>query len=242
MRIVLSFLLVFSLFLLGACSPAVTTHQFTQSKNGEYVILLHGLARSPASMQPLARDLQNAGYGTCVTGYPSRKYSVPDLSERSLSPAIEKCRAAGAEKIHFIGHSMGAMIARHHLAYHPPAEAGKLVQLAPPNQGSEVVDKLSRWGIFGWINGPAGGTLGTGKDSLASRLPPLSHPTLIVAGYCTINPINSLMIPGLDDGKVSVKNTRAKGMERHIIIKASHPMIMKNAQAIQETKAFVMAK
>lgn len=242
LRISFLSLLAFVAILLGSCSPAVTTHQLSPSKNGEYVILLHGLARSPESMQPLARELQNAGYGTCVTGYPSRSYTVPQLSERALTPALQKCRDAGAQKIHFIGHSMGAMIARYHLAYHSPTDVGKLVQLAPPNQGSEVVDHLSCWNFFEWINGPAGSTLGTGEYSLASQLSPLSHPTLVVAGYCSINPINSLMIPGPDDGKVSVKNTQAKGVARHVVIKTSHPMIMKNRQAIQETKAFLMAK
>ncbi|BDS07707.1 acetyltransferase [Oceaniferula spumae] len=240
-----SLFLILSACFLGlvcACSPSATTHQLTPAKNGEYVILLHGLARSPKSMEPLAKELQAAGYGTCNTGYPSTKNTVEELSKTSMHEAIDRCQKMGARKIHFVGHSMGAMLARYQLANDPPPEAGKLVQLAPPNQGSEVVDRLWEWPIFLLINGPAGVSLGTGTDSLAAKLPPVTHPTLVVAGYCSINPLNSRMIPRPDDGKVSVEKTKVEGMSRHILIKTSHPMIMRNPRVMKEAVSFLRRK
>ncbi|MBK1855462.1 hypothetical protein JO972_10865 [Verrucomicrobiaceae bacterium 5K15] len=223
----------------SACSPSVTEHEVTPAKNGEYVILLHGLARSPQSMEPLAQALQEEGYGTCNTGYPSTKRTVPELSGTSLREAVAKCRQLGARKIHFIGHSMGAMLARYHLVVEPPKEAGRLIQLAPPNQGSEVVDNLVDRPIFKAVNGPAGSTLGTDPRSLAAKLPALTHETLIIAGRRSVNPINSLMIPGPDDGKVSVENTKATGMKRHIVLACSHPVIMKKRRTIEECIRFL---
>ena len=47
------------------------------------------------------------------------------------------------------------------------------------------------------------------------------------------------MIPGSDDGKVSVNNAKAKGMKAFIVIHATHPFIMKNRQAIEQTISFL---
>src|SRR5690606_41715943 len=49
-------------------------------------------------------------------------------------------------------------------------ELARVVMLAPPNKGSEVVDWLKHAPGFGLINGPAGKELGTDKNSLPNTL------------------------------------------------------------------------
>jgi len=103
------------------------------------------------------------------------------------------------------------------------------------------VDKLGWLFLFKWINGPAGNELGTDKNSTPNKLGPANFPVGIIAGDRSINWINSLLIPGRDDGKVSVERTKLAGMSDHIVIHATHPFIMKNREAIYQTIQFLRA-
>ena len=111
--------------------------------------------------------------------------------------------------------------------------------LGPPNGGSEVVDRLGSWKLFSFVNGPAGLELGTSPDSEPNRLGPANFSLGIIAGSRSINWINSLIIPGQDDGKVSVERTKLKGMADHIVLKTTHPMMMRNRQVIGQTIHFL---
>jgi triacylglycerol lipase len=207
----------------------------------EHVILLHGLCRTSASMTKMERALTQAGYRVWNIDYPSRTNTVAGLSESVLPAAIRDCRKAGAERIHFVGHSLGAILIRDYLARHELAEVGRVVMLGPPNRGSEVVDKLGSWWLFRKINGPAGSELGTAPDSAPNRIAPL-HSNIavgIIAGNRSINWINSLMIPGPDDGKVSVDRTRLKDATGHLVLRTAHPFLMKNSIAIKQTIRFL---
>jgi triacylglycerol lipase len=205
----------------------------------EHVILLHGLCRSSSSMQAMERALTNAGYQVWNIDYPSRTDTVAALSEAVLAPAILNCESAGATRIHFVGHSLGGILVRDYLARHSLSNAGRVVMLGPPNQGSEIVDKLGSWWLFRKINGPAGGELGTAPDSAPNRIGPPNVSVGVIAGNRSINWINSLLIPGSDDGKVSVERTKLNGMTDYVVLKATHPYLMRNKQAIKQTVHFL---
>lgn len=61
----------------------------------------------------------------------------------------------------------------------------------------------------------------------------------IIAGNRSINWINSLMIHGPDDGKVSMERTRVAGMKAHITVPVSHPFLMKRRPVIDLTIQFL---
>ncbi len=221
-------------------APYVETVKADRIENeNEHVILVHGMARSASSMNSMAKTLQKAGYTVTILDYPSRKKTIRQLADEHLAPAVQECRNQGATKIHFVTHSLGGILVRDLLSRHQAPELGRVVMLAPPNQGSEVVDRIGHWRAFKMINGPAGDQLGTAKTSPPLALGKVDYPVGIIAGDRSINPINSAMIPGSDDGKVSIENTKLEGMTDHIVLHCTHPMIMKRPDAIKLTLRFL---
>lgn len=206
----------------------------------EAVILLHGLTRSASSMEKMANALRDAVYYVENIDYPSRSADIKTLSSNIIGKALQDQNLEECTKINFVTHSMGGILVRQYLKNHKIEKLGRVVMLAPPNQGSEVVDNLRSWWLFKKINGPAGSELGTDSKSIPVLLGPVDFELGVIAGNWTINFINSfVMIPGSDDGKVSVDNTKVEGMKEFIIIDTSHPFIMKNDLVIDNTINFL---
>jgi triacylglycerol lipase len=211
----------------------------TRTLAQEHVVLLHGLCRSSRSMEPMRRALVQAGYCVTNVNFPSRHGTVEALSESAIGSALEDCRRRGAAKVHFVTHSLGGILVRSYFARHAASDVGRVVMLGPPNGGSEVVDRLGASWLFSLVNGPAGRELGTRADSLPNRLGPPKFYVGVVAGDRSINWINSLLIPGLDDGKVSVERTKLAGMADHIVVHATHPLMMRKREVICQTIEFL---
>lgn len=209
-------------------------------KNGkECVILVHGLARSSQSFEKMARILRSSNYEVINLDYPSRIQSIETLASKYIGEAVRSCKMNKVQRIHFVTHSMGAILVRYFLNDHKLDELGHVVMLSPPNKGSEVVDKLGKIPGFYALNGPAGQQLGTSKDSLPNMLGPADYPVGVITGNRSINLFLSMLIPGENDGKVSVERARLEGMKDFIVVPSTHPMIMNNDEVIRQTKSFL---
>ena len=201
----------------------------------ECVILLHGLARSSRSFSVMETALNEAGYHVVNVNYPSRKQTIERLAENYVTKAIEECRLVQPKRIHFVTHSMGGILVRYYLANHSLDNLGHVVMLSPPNQGSEVVDKLAGFPGFYAFNGPAGQQLGTSAKSLPNKLGPVDYSVGVITGNRSINLMLSRFIPGDDDGKVSVERAKVAGMSDYLIVPHTHPMIMSSKDVIFQT-------
>jgi hypothetical protein len=206
---------------------------------GEHVVLLHGLCRTTRSMTKMERELSEAGYTVHSLDYPTRKKKIDRLASEHLAPLLEQAELKNAHQIHFITHSLGGIVLRQHLKGHQPDNLGRIILLGPPNQGSGLVDKIGHWRLFQAINGPAGSQLGSTPDSLPNQLGPLGHEHAVIAGICSINWINSWMIPGPDDGKVAVAKTRLPDTTHFLALRATHPYLMKNRKVIRQVRHYL---
>jgi triacylglycerol lipase len=211
----------------------------TPAQTAEHVILLHGLARSSLSMGKMEKALIAEGYKVSNIGYPSRKYPIEELAHRVRQQILQL--TDDQDTLHIVAHSLGGILIRYIQKQEPLENLGKVIMLAPPNQGSEVVDKFGKWRLFRWINGPAGSQLGTDEDGFLKKLGPVDFELGILTGDRSINLILSCMIEGKDDGKVSVENAKAEGMDDFMVLHTAHPFIMKNKNAIQQSIHFLQS-
>lgn len=201
------------------------------------VVFLHGLARTSASMEKAATVFENSGYTVSNVSYPSRKFPIEELAPLAIEAGLEKCPANGA--VHFVTHSLGGILVRYYLKHNEISNLGRVLMLAPPNQGSAVVDSLRHFPGFKAIHGPAGLQLGTREDSIPLMLGPVDYEVGIIAGTKTFNPILSQYLQNPDDGKVSVENTKVQGMTDFVVVPHSHPFIMKSSVVIEQAFSFI---
>lgn len=174
----------------------------------ELVILVHGMGRSPMSMWVLERRLERDGYRVEQFGYPSTRGTVSRLGE-ALGRRVAQ-RTGDAPRVHFVGHSLGTVVIRSMLAQHRPERMGRVVMLAPPNQGAASAD---RWApMVAWAM-PHIRELRTDSASTARAL---ALPRGVEVG----------IIAGARDAKVRVPETHLPGATDHRVVNAYHSFLM----------------
>jgi pimeloyl-ACP methyl ester carboxylesterase len=209
-----------------------------KNKKGDYVILLHGIARSSNHMKPIEKYLTAKNYDVININYPSTDHKIEDLID--IIYKILDQNITESKKINFIGYSMGGLVTRALIHKYRPKNLNKVILLAPPNRGSEVADFFKNNFLYKKIYGKSGQELTT-KDNknLEKILGIVDYPLGIIAGNFTIDPISSYLIPGDDDGKVSIKSTKIDNMTDHIVISVSHTFFPSNKNVHKQILYFL---
>ena len=215
---------------------AVSDHVIA-NPNNEQVVLLHGIARSSSHMDDLEAYLTEKGYTVYNLDYPSTEHDLETLTT-IVAGDIRK-HISPYKPVHFVGYSMGGIVARAVLNKYRPDNLGRVVQLASPNGGSEVADFLKTNWLYENVYGPAGQQLVTQGAGIQDLLGTVDYELGVVAGDFSIDPVSSSLIPGDDDGKVSVESTKVQGMHDHIVVSASHTFFPQNTEVQAQALYFL---
>lgn len=209
-----------------------------RGEGGRLVVLLHGLWRGWHAMEPLARMLREEGFSTLNIPYPSARLPIPVLAER-VAQTIR--RDSNGQAACWITHSLGGIIARHILADPDAPRPQRLIMLAPPNSGSEIVDWADGHPLIRQLLGPAGRALGT--SGVPAELPPL--PTdieaAVVMGRRSSIPFFRKLLDTENDGIVSANRGRIHGLKDFRVVDADHTFIQTHPDTVRFCIEFLTA-
>lgn len=111
--------------------------------------------------------------------------------------------------------------------------------LCPPNQGSELADFLRHNFLYQWFYGPAGQELTTDTSGLPKQLGKVTFELGIITGDWNINPFSAFILPGKNDGRVTVENSKVEGMKDHMILHTIHSGILAHREALRQICSFL---
>ena len=223
---VVSIALLIPLFINSSANPASAE---------EVVVLLHGIANIPLSMKYLESSLEKEGYQVHNLGYPSTDVPIEVAAARIREKVMV---ISGGKRINFVGHSMGNLLIRMVLANDLPG-LGRVVMIAPPNQGSFMAQRLDDLGIYRWIFGPAGQQLPSDNRVFFENLPiPDCEFGIIAGGRGTEGGYNPLL-EGDNDGTVRVEETKLPGAADFTLVNNTHTLLLFDPETVKQTIHFL---
>lgn len=202
------------------------------------VLLLHGHGRTGLSMSFLASELADAGFASIAPSYGMRRSMDEILAH--LAPRIATFEATLDGPLHIVTHSLGGLVARALVNGSRPKRLGRMVQLAPPNQGSELADMLFDMKLSAAVLGPVAPMLRTNRlRSHEALFGPVDYELGVVAGDVSVNLVPESILPRPNDGKVSVAATRLPGMADHVVVHVPHSLMPFHPDSVGQALAFL---
>jgi pimeloyl-ACP methyl ester carboxylesterase len=208
--------------LLTAAAP---TPAASQARTGppELVVLVHGMGRTSWSMRPLAEALKAEGFEVMSFGYSSYCCTIPEIGEQ-LRKALASRVGPEYSRVHFVGHSLGNIVIRWVLTRDTlPPLVGRVVMLAPPNQGAHAANTFSP--VVGWLLKPVT-ELQVDSAATVRRLPP-------------VRGIEIGVIAAREDRTVKLPETHLEEETEHIVVDGGHSFIMRRVDVRDLMIAFL---
>jgi len=171
-------------------------------------------------------------------------FSYPSVSgtlEENAARLHAFVRDKAFDRVHFVGHSLGGIVALRMLATFDDVPPGRVVCLGSPLAGSRPAEVLER---TAWGRKLAGRTLHEGVIAEpASRwaLPVTARRDVgIIAGTLPVG-LGRLVtsFDGDNDGTVAVEETRLDGAKDHICLPVSHTTLATSREVDEQAAAFL---
>ncbi len=207
-------------------------------KHIDTVICLHGFWSHGAGMFLIKRRLENEyGLRALLFSYPSVRGTL-DENAAALARFIQE---EGLTRTHFVGHSLGGVVALRMFANDADAPPGRLVCLGSPLAGSRAADYLSQQD---WAEPILGHSLASGVIDK-----PASDWAIHVCAQREVGIIAGNVPLGLgqfvaefdedNDGTIAVSETRLDGARDHLIMPVSHKGMLVSPDVVDQAAAFL---
>jgi pimeloyl-ACP methyl ester carboxylesterase len=197
------------------------------------VVVSHGLWMRPWMMRLLGARLEARGLAVHYFGYPSVHAGLA----QNVAALARLSASIDAPRVHWVGHSLGAVISCEAMRRGALHGDGRMVLLAPPLREGLAIHRLSSFGLgrafLGrslpqWIADPA--TAWKAPNDLG-----------IIAGSRSIG-LGTLIAPDLarpNDGAICVADTILPGAREHIVIHRGHSGMLLSRPAAERTADFL---
>ena len=229
---------------IGVLSPPLPWDkpQVNEKNDQEVVIMLHGLWRSVRAMQPMAKHLSDHGYTTVNVPYSSFSHDLDKLVSlvtEEIRPWIDQ-----GKTIHFVTHSLGGVVVKRLLEMLDLSQIekiGRVVMLAPPHKGSEIVDWLrsSPLRSIKGVLGPAGEFLSSAQMARQSEEFPSGVEAAVIMGEKSAIPFFRKLLDASNDGIVSVEKGRLFGIKEFKVVDADHTFISSEPEVMELVAKFI---
>ncbi|MCA9078978.1 MAG: alpha/beta fold hydrolase [Planctomycetaceae bacterium] len=220
----------------AACEAELNKQQFP-TMTGDAVVVIHGIIRSSKSFAGLQKQVQGQGMHVIPFDYPSTR--VPLKQSAALLDQVLKS-LDGVERIHLVVHSMGGLVVRTYLQEHEPdPRLNRMVMLGVPNQGAEMANIMKDNLLYKFVYGPAGQQLVADPAGVIAKLPTPKFEFAVIAGARGTPDGWNPLIPGDDDGTVSVDAARLPGAADFMTVPALHSFLMDDATVQNATIHFL---
>jgi len=207
-----------------------------KADTGHAVICLHGIGRSSKSLRPIISALPKDQFTAIGFEYPSTRVPLAQSAE-FLHSVIESLTDVG--KISFVVHSMGGLVVRAYLKEHRDPRLHRMVMMGTPNNGAELASMLKTSFFYRTIYGPAGQELATDPAGTISSLPVPDFEFGIVAGGKGDDFGYNRLLPGDNDGTVTVASAHLTGAADFLRVPKLHSFLMSDETVIAAVRNFL---
>lgn len=222
-----------------AALDTVRRRDGVEPPSGEVVVLIHGILRSSRSMSRIAGGVRKAGLSAEPFDYPSTLKPIEE-SARYLESVVASFPPA-VTKISFIVHSMGGLLVRAYLkraGETVDSRLHRMVMIGVPNYGANLATMLASQPAFRFVFGPAGPELAD-EMGAAATLPTPAFPFAVIAGNRGTESGYNPLVPGDDDGTVSVASARLAGAADFMAVRGLHSTLMFQPAVVDAAVRFV---
>ena len=198
-------------------------------------VFVHGLFLNGAEFtllrRRLARDFRFAGH----------RFSYPTV-HGSMEGAVERLRrfvqGIEADRIHFVGHSLGGVVLCRYFESHPCDRAGRVVMLGSPLAGSRSGRAVARHSVTRRIVGPL-----VNAELVGDCRPRCWQCAIdlgVIAGTSPMGLGRFFARFEEDcDGTVSVSETKLDGITAHLTLPVSHMGMLMSHRVARQVGTFL---